>query len=334
MRGDIRHSIWTPSTLRNLIEHWKLAGLKRLQGMREDFLRLVRRADGARAKAGETQPEALPLDRPLRRWPPEELEKVKAYLEAKGGEQWPFDDHLLAIEWIHQKWWPADEVRTVAQWEAAKAIYGQRIRHLMAFHGPLDSLIEQEAQRRQNQLFRTYRLPVADFERLVIPVVLQHPCSPDSFDQETVARLWRTISPSQSERRGVLDELGFWPIPLEVTQTAARVGRFAQVLLAARAAGHQTLQLHVSACSCRRSQCGDVWAVDALLQSLEGVAYPALPPPQSRCRMLTDEDDECRAWCEISVTPMDRARQPAVDPAFERELDEIADRHWAKLAQQ
>jgi hypothetical protein len=89
---------------------------------------------------------------------------------------------------------------------------------------------------------------VADFERLVIPVVLQHPCSPDSFDQETVARLWRTISPSQSERRGALDELGFWPIPLEVTQSAAHVGRFAQVLPAARAAGHQNLQLHVSAC--------------------------------------------------------------------------------------
>ena len=320
--------------MRNLIEHMKLAGLKRLRGMREDFLRLVRRADGARAKAGKTRPEGPLPDRPLRRWPPEELEKVKAYLEAKGAGQWPFEDHLLAIEWIHQKWWPADEVRTVAQWEAAKAIYGQRIRHSMAFHGPLDSLIEQEAQRRQNQLFRTYRLSQADFERLVIPVVLQHPCSPDSFDQETVARLWRTISPSQSERRDALDELGFWPIPLEVAQTAAHVGHFAQVLLAARAAGHQNLQLHVSACRCRRSQCGDLWTVDALLQSLEGVVCPALPPPQSRCRMLTDEDDECRAWCEILVTPMDRARQPAVDPAFERELDEIAERHRAKWAQQ
>ncbi len=81
-------------------------------------------------------------------------------------------------------------------------------------------------------------------------------------------------------------------------------------------------------------QCQDVWTVDALLRSVEDAASPTLPPAQSTCRTLTEDDDECRAWCEMYFTPMDRARQPAVDPAFEQALDEIAERHWAKWARQ
>ena len=121
--------IWKPlddPILRDLVEHWTLAGLKRLQGMWEDFLQLVTRVDGVLAKAG-TPPERPPVDRLLRRWTGEELEKVKAYLEAKRPELWSFDDHLLAIEWIHQRWWPAEEVRTEAQWIAAKTIYAGRV---------------------------------------------------------------------------------------------------------------------------------------------------------------------------------------------------------------
>ena len=101
--------------MRHLIKHWMLAGLKRLQGMRERLLRQLRQVDGARAGAGEMQPEHPPVDRLLRRWGPEELEKVRAYLEARPAALWSFNDHLLAIEWIHQKWWPADEVRTDAR---------------------------------------------------------------------------------------------------------------------------------------------------------------------------------------------------------------------------
>lgn len=40
--GDIWQPLDDP-ILRDLVEHWTLAGLKRLQGMREDFLRLVKR---------------------------------------------------------------------------------------------------------------------------------------------------------------------------------------------------------------------------------------------------------------------------------------------------
>lgn len=54
--------------MRNLIEHLKLAGPKRLQGLRADFLRLVKRVDDVLTKAGETPWQRLLVDRPLRRW--------------------------------------------------------------------------------------------------------------------------------------------------------------------------------------------------------------------------------------------------------------------------
>lgn len=135
--GDIWQPLDDP-TMRDLVEHWTLAGMKRLQGMRDDFLRLVKRVDGVLAKAGDTPPERPPVDRLLRRWTGDELEQVKAYLEAKRPELWSFDDHMLAIEWIHQKWWPADEVRTEAQWIAAKTIYSGRVnRALQATMKPI-----------------------------------------------------------------------------------------------------------------------------------------------------------------------------------------------------
>lgn len=310
--------------MRDFIEHWTLAGLQRLQGLLVDFLRLVAREPMS----------TLPADRPLRRWSSEELERVKTYLESERSEPNSFDDQMLAVEWIHQKWWPADEVRTEAQWIAAKTIYSQRIHHAMALHGPSDSQIELEARRRQDQLFRGYRLSLADFERLVVPLVLQHPCAPDSFDDETVGRLWRTIGPNQFERRDALEQLSFWPIPLEVTRTAEHLGSFAQRLLAARAAGHQTVSLHVFGCECRRDRSKMRWSVDELMRCLETGAYPVRPPSESCCARLTEEEDECRAWCPMSLTPMDRPRQPPVDPAFERALDEIAERHRAMWAQQ
>lgn len=310
--------------MRDFIEHWTLAGLKRLQGLLVDVLRLVARE----------QMSTLPAERPLRRWSSEELERVKTYLESERSEPKSFDDQMLAVEWIHQKWWPADEVRTEAQWMAAKTIYAQRIRHAMALHGPSDSQIELEARRRQDQLVRGYRLSLADFERLVVPLVLQHPCAPDSFDDETVGRLWRTIGPNEFERRDALEQLSFWPVPLEVTRTSEHLGSFAQRLLAARAAGHQTVSLHVFGCECRKDLSETRWSVDELMRCLETGAYPVRPPPESCGARLTEEEDECRAWCPMSLTPMDLARQPPVDPAFERALDTIAERHRTRWAQQ
>lgn len=130
--------------MRDFIEHWTLAGLKRLQGLLVDVLRLVAR-----------EPLATPpADRPLRRWSSEELERVKIYLESERSEPKSFDDQMLAVGGFTRSGGRPTRCAPKRQWIAAKTIYAQRIRHAMAFHGPSDSQIELEARRRQDQLVR------------------------------------------------------------------------------------------------------------------------------------------------------------------------------------
>ena len=140
--------------MRDFIEHWTLAGMRSAcracgglpaageaggrragEGWRDAAAPAGGSAaaplDGRRNRAGES----LPFEGEARRF-------------------WSFDDHLLAVSGFTKRWWPADEVRTEAQWIAAKTIYARRIRHAMALHSPSDSQIELEARRRQDQLFR------------------------------------------------------------------------------------------------------------------------------------------------------------------------------------
>lgn len=148
MADPLQGDIWQPHDdplLRDLIEHWTAIGLRKLEGMRSDFLRLVKSKVGVLAKAGKVPPRP-PVDRLLRRWTADEFAQVKAYLEAKPGSEWSFDDHMLSIEWIHQRWWPAEEVRTEAQWYAAKTIYAGRLeRALQATMKPLPVMALRES---------------------------------------------------------------------------------------------------------------------------------------------------------------------------------------------
>ena len=60
-----------------------------------------------------------------------------------------------------------------------------------------------------------------------------------------------------------------------------------------------------------------------------------LPPAQSTCRTLTEDDDECRAWCEMYFT-LDGPDFASLLLILHsnRNFDEIAERHWAKWARQ
>ena len=60
-------------------------------------------------------------DVPMRRWSAEELATVKARLEALPPQSWTKEDNYLALDFVVQRYLPADEVRTEAEWQAARA---------------------------------------------------------------------------------------------------------------------------------------------------------------------------------------------------------------------
>lgn len=62
---------------------------------------------------------AIKNDKPLIRWSPARLNSVKAYLELKDPLLWTREDHYLSVEFVLQRYLPADEHLTQAEYEAA-----------------------------------------------------------------------------------------------------------------------------------------------------------------------------------------------------------------------
>lgn len=58
-------------------------------------------------------------ERPLARWSTARLNNVKAYLESKDPLLWSREDHYLSVEFVLQRYLPADEHRTQSEYEAS-----------------------------------------------------------------------------------------------------------------------------------------------------------------------------------------------------------------------
>lgn len=55
----------------------------------------------------------------MERWSSERLSEVKSYLEGKHPKTWSRDDHYLSLEFVIQRYLPADEPRTQGEYDAA-----------------------------------------------------------------------------------------------------------------------------------------------------------------------------------------------------------------------
>jgi hypothetical protein len=110
--------IWAPHPspfIRRLVELFTQRGLMRLEAFRAELEKWV---EGERHRPG------IPVQRPpgtMERWTKGELELVKLYLEALPPAAWTIDDHMMVVEYVAQKYLPADDLRTEAEWLATKA---------------------------------------------------------------------------------------------------------------------------------------------------------------------------------------------------------------------
>lgn len=110
--------IWEPHHspfLRRLVELFTQRGLDRLEAVQKALLAL---------ETGKAhKPHPVPVAKPgmMYRWDDGELGMVKLYLESLPIEQWTLDDHMMAVEYVVQKYLPADELKTEAEWLATKS---------------------------------------------------------------------------------------------------------------------------------------------------------------------------------------------------------------------
>lgn len=111
-------SIWAPMDsplVARLVELFTQRGLDRLEAFRVELQAWV---TGNRFKVGER------IARPagaMERWNQSELALVKLYLEHLPPADWVLDDHMLAIDFLAQRYLPPEDLRTESEWLAVKA---------------------------------------------------------------------------------------------------------------------------------------------------------------------------------------------------------------------
>lgn len=110
--------IWSPHEsplLRRMVELFTERGLTRLEHVKQQ---IIEWESGAHYRDG-----SKPIPRPgmMERWGKDELGLVRIYLESLFPGDWTLDDHLLCIEYVVQKYLPADELKTEAEWLATKS---------------------------------------------------------------------------------------------------------------------------------------------------------------------------------------------------------------------
>ena len=107
--------------IRKLIELFTQRGLLRLEDVRKEVSKWSR---GARAEPGH-RPARPPGA--MERWGPDELKLVRIYLERLPPSQWTLDDHMMMVDYVVQRYLPADELKSEADWLASRSVLMGRV---------------------------------------------------------------------------------------------------------------------------------------------------------------------------------------------------------------
>lgn len=117
--GEDPADIWAPHPnpfIRQIVEMFTRRGLDRVQGMADELRRWI---GGAEHRAG--------MERPVRpagameRWSAAELGLTRLYLQSLPPAQWVLDDWLTLIDYLTQRYLPAGDLRTEADWLATRS---------------------------------------------------------------------------------------------------------------------------------------------------------------------------------------------------------------------
>lgn len=115
---DHDKGIWAPhesALIRRLIELFTRRGLDRLEHVKQAIIAWETGVNYKPADAIPTPPGMMA------RWNADELALVKIYLESLPPELWSLDDHMMAVDYVVQRYLPADELATEAEWMATRA---------------------------------------------------------------------------------------------------------------------------------------------------------------------------------------------------------------------
>jgi len=126
--GD-QDSLWDhhPSPfIRRLIELFTQRGLVRMDALRQEWLAWME----GRRHTGSPPPQQRPGM--MRMWSPEEMQLVNLYLSALPSSAFTLDDHMMLVDYLVQRYLPADSLRTEAEWLTTRSALMGRVQANMA----------------------------------------------------------------------------------------------------------------------------------------------------------------------------------------------------------
>jgi hypothetical protein len=118
LNGHDGDDIWLPHDnpfIARLVALFTDRGLMRLDAFHAGLLAW---SAGQRAQPGDriARPAGL-----MERWTPGELDLVKLYLEHLPPTAWTLADHMMMVDYLTQRYLPADDMRTEASWLATRS---------------------------------------------------------------------------------------------------------------------------------------------------------------------------------------------------------------------
>jgi hypothetical protein len=121
---DDDDSIWSEHEnpfVRRLVELFTRRGLMRLDGFRKELEQWL---------AGEKHHAGSRVARPdgyMQRWSASELSLVKLYLESLPPAEFTLDDWMMVVDYLAQRYLPASDMRTEAEWLAVRSTFMGRV---------------------------------------------------------------------------------------------------------------------------------------------------------------------------------------------------------------
>lgn len=123
-------SIWDPHPnpyIRRIVELFTRRGLDRISGMTDELRKWVGGEHHKPVHERPTRPAGA-----MERWSPTEIGLTRLYLESLPPDQFALDDWLLLTDYLVQRYLPADDLRTEAEWLATRSNLMGRVQAAMA----------------------------------------------------------------------------------------------------------------------------------------------------------------------------------------------------------
>lgn len=107
--------------MRRMVELFTQRGLMRMQGFRDELIHWLN-GNGYTGGSRAARPMGM-----MERWTPAELDLVKLYFASIPGDEFTLQDSMLLVDFLVQRYLPAGELRTEAEWLAVRATLMGRV---------------------------------------------------------------------------------------------------------------------------------------------------------------------------------------------------------------